>query len=80
MLEVFSGAEVIAEWGRDLSKMTVDLIRDLLTRRPCTLAELSSLSGLHQNEILKYLEVLEAEDKIMRLRHKDRLYFQAKDG
>ena len=26
------------------------------------------------------MEVLEAEDKIMRLRHKDRLYFQAKDG
>lgn len=80
MLEIFSGAEVIADWGRDLSKKTEVLIRDLLTRRPCTLEEISSLSGLHRNEILKYLEVLEAEDEIRRLRHKGRLYFQAREG
>jgi len=80
MLEIFSGAEVIAEWERDLSKKTEVLIIDLLERRPCTLEELGSLSGLHRNEILKYLEVLESEDKISRLRHGDVLYFQAQDG
>ena len=80
MLELFSGAEVIADWGRDLSKTTEVLIRDLLTRRPCTLEELSSLSGLHRNEILKYLGVLEAEDEIRRLRHEGRLYFRAREG
>lgn len=80
MLEIFSGAEVIAEWERDLSKKTEVLIIDLLERRPCTLEELGSLSGLHRNEILKYLEVLESEDKISRLRHGGNLYFQAQDG
>ena len=80
MLEVFSGAEVIAEWKRDLSKKTEVFIVDLLARRPCTLAELESLSGLHRNEILKYLEVLEREERISRLRHGDDLYFQARDG
>lgn len=80
MLDVFSGAEVIAEWGRDLSKKTEVLIIDLLERRPCTLAELGSLSGLHRNEILKYLEILEREDKISRLRHGDDLYFTTKEG
>lgn len=80
MLEIFSGAELIAEWERDLSKKTEVLIIDLLERRPCALEELGSLSGLHRNEILKYLEVLESEDKISRLRHGGNLYFQAQDG
>ncbi len=80
MLEIFSGAEVIAEWGRALSKGTEVLITDLLARRPCTLAELEALLGLHRNEILKYLEVLEREERISRLRHSDDLYFQVRDG
>ncbi len=80
MLDIFSDAEVIAEWKRDLSKKTEVLIIDLLARRPCTLSELESLAGLHRNEILKYLEVLEGEEKISRLRHGDNLYFQARDG
>jgi len=80
MLEIFSDAEVIAEWERDLVEKTEILITDLLSRRPCTLAELGTLTGLHRNEILKYLEVLESEDKITRLRHGEKLYFQAQDG
>ncbi len=80
MLEIFSGAEVIAEWERDLSKKTEVLIIDLLSRRPCTLEELVELTDLHRNEILKYLEVLESEDKIKRHRHGEILYFQAQDG
>jgi wyosine [tRNA(Phe)-imidazoG37] synthetase (radical SAM superfamily) len=80
MLEIFSDAEVIAEWERDLSKKTEILITDLLSRRPCTLEELGHLTDLHRNEILKYLEVLESEDKITRLRHGEKLYFQAQDG
>ncbi|MGC9514158.1 radical SAM protein [Methanocrinis sp.] len=80
MLEIFSGAEVIAEWERDLSKRTEVLIIDLLSRRPCTLEELEELSGLHRNEILKYLEVLEGEERISRLRYGGLLYFQAQEG
>ncbi|UEC41856.1 MAG: Molybdenum cofactor biosynthesis protein A [Methanothrix sp.] len=89
MLEVFSGAEVIAEWTRDWTREGSEeskgakgagaLIIDLLARRPCTLEELAALTALHRNEILKYLEVLEAAGKISRLRHRGVLYFQAPD-
>lgn len=79
MLEVFSGAEVIADWTREGSKGTGALIVDLLARRSCTLEELAALTALHRNEILKYLEVLEAAGKISRLRHRGVLYFQAPD-
>jgi predicted ArsR family transcriptional regulator len=79
MLEIFSGAEVIADWPREGSKGTGALIVDLLARRPCTLEELAALTALHRNEILKYLEVLETAGKISRLRHRGVLYFQAPD-
>jgi wyosine [tRNA(Phe)-imidazoG37] synthetase (radical SAM superfamily) len=79
MRELFSGAEVIAEWHRELSKGTRGLVVDLLARRPCTLADLAALTALHRNEILKYLEVLEAEGKISRLHHGGLLYFQSRD-
>ena len=35
-----------------------------ITRRPCTVEDLIKILGLHVNEINKYLDVLEAEDKI----------------
>ncbi|MCR3884935.1 MAG: radical SAM protein [Methanothrix sp.] len=79
MLEVFSSAEVIADWTREGSKGTRALIFDLLSRRPCTLDDLAAITSLHRNEILKYLEVLEAERKISRLHHGGGLYFQAPD-
>ncbi len=80
MLEIFSGAEVIADWERSLSEKTEVRIRDLLSRRPCTLEELASLTSLHRNEILKYLEVLEGEGEIRRIRKGEVIYFQARGG
>ncbi|MDF0589739.1 radical SAM protein [Candidatus Methanocrinis natronophilus] len=79
ILEVFSGAEVIAEWTREGSKGTGALIIDLLARRPCTLEELAALTALHRNEILKNLELLEAQGEVSSLRHGGHLYFQAPD-
>ena len=79
MLEVFSGAEVIADWTGAGSKGAGALIIDLLARRPCTLDELADLTALHRNEILKYLEILEAEGEVSSRRHGGVLYFQARD-
>jgi len=39
-------------------------ILETIARRPCTLDDLSKILGLHVNEINKYLDVLEAENKI----------------
>jgi wyosine [tRNA(Phe)-imidazoG37] synthetase (radical SAM superfamily) len=39
-------------------------IIETISRRPCTLNDLSKIIGLHINEINKYLDVLESEGKI----------------
>lgn len=39
-------------------------ILETISRRPCTVEDLSMILGLHQNEINKYLGVLEADDRI----------------
>lgn len=46
---------------------TENTILETLRRRPCTAEDLSNVLGLHLAEINKYLDVLEAENKI---RHK----------
>ncbi|MFO7889929.1 MAG: radical SAM protein [bacterium] len=39
-------------------------ILETISRRPCTLGDLAEILGLHVNEINKYLDVLEADNKI----------------
>jgi wyosine [tRNA(Phe)-imidazoG37] synthetase (radical SAM superfamily) len=39
-------------------------ILETIARRPCTLDDLAQMLGLHGSEINKYLDVLDAEDKI----------------
>ncbi len=39
-------------------------ILETISRRPCTLADLEQILGMHINEINKYLSVLEEEGKI----------------
>jgi wyosine [tRNA(Phe)-imidazoG37] synthetase (radical SAM superfamily) len=43
---------------------TETAILETITRRPCTLADLSEMLGKHISEINKYLDVLEAENKV----------------
>lgn len=61
-------AEVIAAFRRRASdsynENVEDLMMKLLEHRPCTLGDISSSLGLNKNEILKYIEVLEAEGKV----------------
>jgi len=75
----FKDAEIIAEWSRDLAETKEVQVMDLLSRRPCTLKEMSTLLNLHQNEVLKYLEILEREGKIERERLESKLYFRASE-
>lgn len=39
-------------------------ILETVSRRPCTLKDLSRILGLHLNEVNKYLDVLEADERI----------------
>jgi len=53
-------------------------ILETIFRRPCTLDDLVKILGSHINEVNKYLDVLEAEDKIESV-HQDRgLFYQIK--
>ncbi|HIH37193.1 MAG TPA: radical SAM protein [Methanocellales archaeon] len=46
----------------------------LLKRRPCTIEDISSFLGMHRNEIVKYIEVLEREKRVMERRHGNQSY------
>jgi wyosine [tRNA(Phe)-imidazoG37] synthetase (radical SAM superfamily) len=76
-LKFFDRAEVISDLARSPLDTKKDRLLDLLSRRPCTMDDLSALTGLHLNEISKYIEVLELEDKITRRAFGGKLYFHA---
>lgn len=60
--------DVIADFKRRETEAYMgdkeQLIIDLLKRRPCTLTDISSALGFHENEVLKYIETLE-KDKVV---------------
>ncbi|MFW5877976.1 MAG: radical SAM protein [bacterium] len=45
-------------------KDTENAILETIYRRPCTAIDLSEILGLHLNEVNKYLDVLDSEDKL----------------
>jgi len=54
-------------------------IKETISRRPCTIDDLSSILGLHINEINKYLGVLEEKNEIELSRQKRGLFYQYKN-
>lgn len=54
-------------------------ITETIARRPCTLDDLARILGLHVNEINKYLDVLEATQKIETLRQERGVFYQLKN-
>ena len=54
-------------------------ILETIYRRPCTLNDLVKILGSHVNEINKYLDILEADDKIKSTRQKRGLFYQIKN-
>ena len=57
---------------------TESAILETIFRRPCTLDDLVKILGLHINEINKYLDVLEAENKIEPIRQERGVFYQIK--
>ena len=61
-------AEVIAEFSSDFSpstKANEETIFAMLRRRPCTAEEISTVLGLHPNEVSKYIGKLERTNQIL---------------
>ena len=53
-------------------------ILETISRRPCTLEDLAVILGLHINEINKYLDVLEADNKIKIVKQPRGNFYQIK--
>ena len=54
-------------------------ILETIFRRPCTLEDLAKILGLHKNEINKYLDTLEADNKIEAARQERGVFYQSKN-
>lgn len=57
---------------------TETAILETISRRPCTVDDLIKMLGLHVNEINKYLDVLEAENKIESVAAERGTFYQLK--
>ena len=53
-------------------------ILETIYRRPCTLEDLTKILGLHMNEVNKYLDVLESDNKIESSHQKRGIFYQVK--
>lgn len=72
--------EIVAELSKKLKQRAYkgDIEKTILTmvkRRPLTLAEISSSLGLHQNEVIKYIGLLEREGQIKRQIYREKRYY-----
>ena len=54
------GRKNIASYREDAEEAILETIK----RRPCTIDDLCTILGLHMNEVNKYLDVLESENKV----------------
>lgn len=61
-------------------KDTQNAIIETISRRPCTLEDLENILGLHVNEINKYLDVLDKENKLETYRQDRGIFYQFKDA
>lgn len=71
--------EIIAEFERPTQRaQEVDVEKRILSmvkRRPLRLVDISRSLGLHRNEIIKYLEVLEKKHEIRTKVHNNQVYY-----
>ena len=71
--------EIIAEFKRPAQKAykrdVEKTILSMVKRRPVTLVDISGCLGLHRNEIIKYLEVLEKKHQIRTKVHSGERYY-----
>lgn len=71
-------AEVIVNYDREHEGISSsrEEILSVLKRRPCTLSDLVSCTGLHRNEVLKYIAALKEEGVIIANSEGGETYYQ----
>jgi len=55
---------------------TEDAILGMISRRPCTIDDLSETLGMHVSEVNKYLDVLESENRIKSVHQKRGVFYK----
>ena len=77
--KLYDKAEVIADYRgvhkAEYFSAKCDDVLTLLERRPCSVEDIASGLGLHRNEVVKYLEQLSTEGKIIAKPFKNKLYY-----
>ena len=79
--KLYDKAEVIADYSdvhkqQDFSARREDVLT-LLQRRPCSVEDIAAGLGLHQNEVVKYVEELSSASKIEAKLQNQQLYYKA---
>jgi len=64
--------------NKSFRKDLENTVLETISRRPCTLEDLENILGLPMNEINKYLEVLDQEDKIETFRQERGIFYRLK--
>lgn len=76
-------AEIIVPFGKDRShRLNPDIRKDLLailSRRPCTLQDLSAVLGVHSLELVKHLEELTREKQVETVAQGDKTYYHVRE-
>ncbi len=71
-------SSAIRKDNKSFRKDTENAIIETISRRPCTLDDLQKILGLHVNEINKYLDVLDTDNKIETYRQERGIFYQLK--
>jgi len=71
-------SSAIRKDNKSFRKDTENAIMETISRRPCTLEDLEKILGLHVNEINKYLDVLDSNNKIETYRQERGIFYQLK--
>ncbi len=73
-------AEIIASFKAEREPAylidTEKIILNMMQRRPITLEDICSVTGLHRNEVLKYLDQLHQAKKVKLTEHDNRDYYE----
>ena len=76
-----ANAEVVADYSRvhdapEFQGQRADVL-DMLKRRPCSLSDIASGLGMHQNQVVKFVTALKTDGSIREERRNDVLYYVA---
>ncbi|NOY76942.1 MAG: radical SAM protein [Calditrichaeota bacterium] len=73
-------AEIIATFDRETNKAYREKIEEslitLLKIRACTIEEMEESLGIHRDELLKYLELLQEDRRLQRIQFEGKTYFK----